>query len=149
MEQKSKQFHIGDILSITTDMLVSPRLMKGVYDILNYMTGDNLMTHQLPRVAKECKPYLIEQYPQLNSPEMSFALADFSAIMAKTSDDQKGFAVLGWLSKIYFGDYGIKFPSANNMLDVKPLPKGCHQYKNPIEEVVEMVGKNKVIVVEV
>lgn len=53
-----REFHIGDILSITTERLVSPRLIEGVYDILNYMTGDNLMTHQLPRASRHCAPYL-------------------------------------------------------------------------------------------
>ncbi len=61
----NKNFHIGDVLSITTGCLVSPRKMEGVYDILNFMTGDNLFTHQLPRASDECKPYLFKQYPQL------------------------------------------------------------------------------------
>ncbi len=62
---KIKKFHLGDVLSITTQRLVSPRHMVGVYDILNFMTGDNLFTHQLPRAANECKPYLLEQFPKL------------------------------------------------------------------------------------
>lgn len=59
----TKNFHIGDILSITTDFLVSPRGMDGIYDILNFITNDNLFTHQLPRVAKECRPFLLGKYP--------------------------------------------------------------------------------------
>jgi len=60
-----RNFHIGDILSITTGRLVSPRRMDGVYDILNYMTGDDLFTHQLIRAAEECAPALREQHPDL------------------------------------------------------------------------------------
>ena len=62
---KTKKFHLGDVLSITTGRLVSPRHMDGVYDILNFMTGDNLFTHQLPRASDECKPHLLAQFPQL------------------------------------------------------------------------------------
>jgi hypothetical protein len=63
----SRQFHISDILSITTGYLVSNRKMDGVYDILNFMTGEMLFTHQLPRAADECTPHLLRQYPILGS----------------------------------------------------------------------------------
>ena len=61
----TREFHLGDILSITTHRLVSPRHMDGVYDILNFMSGDDLMTHQLPRVCDEMKPRLLAQHPVL------------------------------------------------------------------------------------
>lgn len=60
-----KQFHISDVLSVTTGRLVSTRHMAGIYEILNHMTNDQLFTHQLPRASAECKPWLIRQYPQL------------------------------------------------------------------------------------
>ncbi len=61
----TKTFHLGDILSVTTGRLVSPRHIDGVYDILNWMTGDNLMTHQLPRACGECEGLLRAQHPDL------------------------------------------------------------------------------------
>ena len=61
----TKPFHLGDILSVTTERLVSPRHIGGVYDILNWMTGDNLLTHQLPRACDECKGPLLAQHPDL------------------------------------------------------------------------------------
>lgn len=62
----NKQFHLGDILSIITGNLVTPEgTIEGVYRILNYMTNDDLFTHALPRAADECRPYLLEQFPQL------------------------------------------------------------------------------------
>lgn len=62
-----RSFHLGDILSITTGCLVSPRHMDGVYDILNFMTGNDLYTHQLPSVAGEMAPRLLAQHPQLTA----------------------------------------------------------------------------------
>lgn len=62
-----RQFHLGDILTITTGRLVSPRHMDGVYDILNYMTGDTLFTHALPRASRECEEPLREMYPWLRA----------------------------------------------------------------------------------
>ena len=62
---EARDFHLGDILSVTTGLLVSPRHIEGVYDILNWMTGDNLFTHQLPRAGKECRDPLLRQHPDL------------------------------------------------------------------------------------
>jgi hypothetical protein len=42
----TREFHLGDVLSITTGVLVSPRRMEGVSDILEFMTGSDLFTHQ-------------------------------------------------------------------------------------------------------
>ena len=61
----SKNFHIGDILSITTGKLVGPNHMDGIYKILDFMTGDELFTGQLPRASEECKPFLLKQMPWL------------------------------------------------------------------------------------
>ncbi|WP_445080300.1 DUF7736 domain-containing protein [Brevibacillus laterosporus] len=52
-----KSFHISDILSVTTGKLLSTRRMDGVYDILNHMTGESLLTHQLPRAIRVCAPF--------------------------------------------------------------------------------------------
>lgn len=62
---KTKKFHLGDILSVTTGKLVSPRHMDGVYEILDFMTGQNNFTHMLPTAADRCTPYLFDQFPQL------------------------------------------------------------------------------------
>lgn len=123
---QTKEFHLGDVLSITTGRLVSPRHMDGIYDILNFLTGDNLFTHQLPRASDECKPHLLEQFPQLKE-------VDASAVNGKNYKQ--------WLAK-QVAKYGEKFT-------VKPIPNGAHEVKNPVEEVAEMMGDpNKVIVVE-
>jgi len=67
---ETRNFHLGDILSVTTGRLVSPRHMDGIYDILNFMTGDNLFTHQLPRACRECEGPLLAQHPDLAAVEV-------------------------------------------------------------------------------
>src|SRR5882724_2028097 len=66
-EDVTKQFHICDVLSVTTGILVSPRGMDGVYEILNWMTGESLYTHQLPRVCRKATPVLLAAYPELEN----------------------------------------------------------------------------------
>lgn len=63
----SRDFDLSDVLSATTGRLLSMRHMDGIYDVLNYMTGDNLMTHQLPRAMDQVKPEILRQHPDLEN----------------------------------------------------------------------------------
>ncbi len=125
-EQNYRDFHIGDILSITTGRLVSPRLIDGVYDILDYMTGDELMTHQLPRAAEECRPSLREQHPDL---------ADVAVPEEFTGKEH----VDRWL-----GDLVLQYGETRA---VRPLEAGDHRVINPIEELADMLGGSERIYV--
>ena len=138
---QTKQFHLGDVLSIATNRLVSPRHIDGVYDILNFMTGDNLFTHQLPRASDECKPYLVEQFPHLATAEMDSAIAELDDVLkVKSGKAEAKKIVADWLAK-QVSKYG-------EMFAVKPIPTDAHEVKNPIAEAVEMMGgPEKVIVV--
>lgn len=57
-EDGSRRFHIGDVLSVVSGRLVSPRGLQGVFDILEYMTDDSPNIIQLGRFTDECRPYL-------------------------------------------------------------------------------------------
>ncbi len=59
----SKKFHISTLITAGTGILVTE--MADVYKILNFMSGESLMTHQLPRVGDECEPVLKDLYPWL------------------------------------------------------------------------------------
>jgi hypothetical protein len=124
----TKQFHISDVLTITTGRLVSTRHMDGVYDILNWMTGESLYTHQLPRASRECAPALLAQFPALVDVPVPDDLTD-----AKKRD--------AWLVK-----QGKRF---GYLFDVAPLPPREAQYDTPIADAIEMMGDpTKVLVVE-
>lgn len=120
----ARLFHLGDVLSITDGRLLSPRLMDGVYDILNFMTGDNLFTHQLPRASRECRPFLIQQHPHLASIEIGEV----------TSENFKD--VLERLC----AEYG-------EQVMVNKLPEHAHEFIDPMSELAEKVHPDKIIVV--
>ncbi len=61
----TRDFHPGTVLSVTTGRLLSPDGIGGLYEILNWMTGDNLFTHQLIRASQECQEPLLAQHPAL------------------------------------------------------------------------------------
>lgn len=123
-----KSFHLGDILSITTGRLVSPDHMDGIYRIIDYMTGVPHFTRQLPRGAEACKPHLFEQHSWLSGVIPPVQFRD------KTHVDT-------WLSEMV-GRYGERH-------EVAPIPAGAYVGREPISELAEMVGPEKVIVVEV
>ncbi len=116
-------FALGDVLSITTGRLVSRDHIAGVYRILDHMTGERLMTHQIPRAGRECKPHLLRQHPQLA------AVVDFTneAHIWRWLDEQEA-------------TFGAT-------LNVEPLPDGEHDVRDPLEEACDMVGSEKVFVV--
>jgi hypothetical protein len=120
----TREFHIGGILSITTGCLVSPRRMEGVYDILNFLSGDNLMTHQLPRVSREMAPRLKAQHPQL-------ATISGDDVTSENHGD--------WLAA-RIAEFGEALPVRTE--------HQFHEIKNPIAEAEEMIGADRVIVVE-
>src|SRR5688500_3274407 len=76
----SARFPLGEVLSITTGRLVGREAIGGVYRILDYMTGESLFTHQLPRAAEECRPALLAQHPQLKDVEVPDDFDGFEAV---------------------------------------------------------------------
>lgn len=63
---KARRFHLGDILTVTTGgILLSPRLMDGMYDILGWLAGEPVWTHQIPRVVREAQSIVLAQHPDL------------------------------------------------------------------------------------
>src|SRR5690242_17492626 len=121
MNEGTKTFHIGDILSVTSDRLVSPRHIGGVYDILGWMTGEELFTHQLPRASRECEGNLRAQFPDL----AAVAVPDFD-IPDGASKDEAMAVVMGWLDGVV-AEHG-------ETREVRPLPEADHTSIDPIDE---------------
>lgn len=121
----SRSFPLADVLSITTGRLLPRRHMDGMYELLGYMTGQDLYTHQLGVAADRCGPALREQHPLLNAltPPPSGDLADLMAWLVE-AERVHGEALL-----------------------VRPLADWVR--RDPIEDACDMVGAEKVFVVPV
>lgn len=126
----SETFALGDVLSVTTGALVSRDHMAGIYRVLNFMTGDDLFTHQLPRAMREVEPSLREQHPGL--------FIDPPDLEGVADDDTKA-AVFDWLAEqeARFGE----------TVEVRPLPPGDHTRIDPLSELGLMgVPSERIIV---
>jgi hypothetical protein len=121
---QTRSFHIGDILSITSGKLVSPRHIDGVSDLLGWMTGEKPMTHQLPRLSDECEPALREQFPDLAAVDVPKGL----------NSEEK---VLFWLGGLE-AEYGTR-------REVAPLPRQDHTSIDPIAEAKMMNPEMRII----
>jgi hypothetical protein len=120
---KSKLFHLGDVLSITTGNLMSPNGMGGIYGILNFMTSDNLFTHQIGRAIGECAPDLLAQHPALATVEIpEITPENFKAVM-------EGLCA----------EYGEE-------LLIEKLPEHQHEFIDAMSELAEKVHPDKIIV---
>lgn len=123
---ETREFHLGDILTITTGRLVSPRHIDGVYDILNFMTGDSLFTHQLPRGMEECQGPLLAQHPDLAGVAVPDDFGD---------DPETG--VKAWLAE-QVAVYG-------EMRAVAPLAADEHTHIDPFTEMRKMAPHAEII----
>jgi hypothetical protein len=119
----TRTFHLGDVLSITTGRLVSPRHMEGIHGILDWMTGDSLFTHQLPRAMDECQGPLLAQHPDLAAIVPPETFGDGSKDGAKEAVDL-------WLAE-QVAAYG-------ETREVAPLAGGEHTRIDPITELRTM-----------
>jgi hypothetical protein len=118
---ENMKFDLGTVLTITTGILLTK--IDNVYKILDYMTGDSLFTHQLPRVSRECEPILLKQFPQLKG-------IDVSDVNSDNWNDflQKQIEIFG------------------NEFEVIPVSLFEHQHIDPIEELESMVDPSKIVV---
>ena len=96
-------------MSASTGFLLC--IVDELYEILDYMTGDSLFTHALPRASRECTPYLKEQFPFIN---------DIDATVV-TKDNWQQF-LNEQIAK--YGEWHI----------VKPMHAEDHEVIDPIEE---------------
>lgn len=133
-DRPSKAFHIGDLLSVTDGRLVSPNHIGGVYEVVDFVTGEAHMTHQLPRAMDDVRPWVLDQHPWLADVVFDFDIPDDC-----DRDEAQG-VVFGWLARVS-AQYGETH-------DVKPMPLGMYLGREPIAELREMAPHMKVITVD-
>jgi hypothetical protein len=58
-----REFAPGAVLTITTGKLLTE--FDNLYQILSYLTGYSIMTHEISGLVKEFQPYILDLFPEL------------------------------------------------------------------------------------
>lgn len=117
------KFSIGAVLTITTGIVLT-RDFGEAHRLMDHLTGDSLLTHQLPRAAEPCKAALLAQFPALATVKPSENARNTWEAWLETE------AVL----------HGESF-------DVAPMTGW--ESRDPMAETVEVFGKDRVVAVRV
>jgi hypothetical protein len=118
------KFDLGTVLSVTDGHLFTS--MDNVYKILNFMTGDDLFTHQLPRAMDECAPEIMKQYPMLSEFKTNSGTIENVESVLKQAVETYG-----------------------NEFEIEPLANNEHKIIDPLVEAQSMLGKNTKIIIPV
>jgi hypothetical protein len=122
-------FHLGDILSVMSGRLLTPNGLDGVQQLLSYLTGDDIFTHQIPRALTACGPVLRKRYPGL----AAIPIPDPGEFATQNDLDL-------WLA-------GEAAAHGGYTHLVRPLAPGIWQSRNPVEELADVMPNAKIIVV--
>lgn len=126
MTTETRDFDLADILSVTTELLLSHRHVDGLYDLMGFMTGESLFTHQLPRACEPCSNELLKQMPWLAElrPPRDVSKAD----------------LFGWLTRME-QEHGMRHQVIGRCVG--------WERRDPIAELDQIAGPRPVVVVRV
>lgn len=145
-EENTKSFPLRVVLTVTTGrLLTEPKGphdngIGALYELLNWITGDNLFTHQLPRAGRAARPWLLKCFPELIPVNASMGNLD-EWIQRDNTGGQEGI-------KMWLAELKLLFPGLREFYDVAPMPEGWTTI-DPLIEAESMFSKDKIIAVEV
>jgi hypothetical protein len=122
---KTKAFPTADVLSTVTGRLLAD--IGGIYEVCNWMTGESVYTHQLPRICREARPVIVAAYP-----EMAAAVTESEEVTPENFRD--------WLAT-WLGRYGAT-------IEVPKFTADEHEAIDPMSELAEKVSPDRIIVVK-
>lgn len=65
IKRKTKNFPTDAVMSALTGVLVSEKGIQSVYEVLSWMTGELVFTHQLGRISDEAIPVMVRMDPTI------------------------------------------------------------------------------------
>jgi hypothetical protein len=107
---------------------VSPDHIGGVYNVIDFVTGQPHMTHQLGRATDVVRPFLLEQHPWLSEISVPDGLGS----------EEKVYAWLATATNRWGESH-----------EVKPMSPGMYVGRDPLEELMEMAPHAEIIPVVV
>lgn len=143
--EETKTFSLRTVLTGVTGRLLTER--KGpddngigdLYELLAWMTMDTPFTRQLGRFMDECKPHLLQLFPELGLACASLKSLDAWLERAPTCP-QEGI-------KMWITELKMLFPHIQDEYAIPQFPL-YHDIKDPQAELREMAPNAEIIVVQ-
>lgn len=90
-ESKNNQrsFELGTILSLTTHRMLND--LDKIQEALDFITDDQIMTHQIPRVLDEVTPFILSLYPDLAEVEVDDSINTKEKVEAFVNSQKEKF----------------------------------------------------------
>lgn len=120
----TKEFSTRDVLSTITGMLMGD--IGGVYEVLNWMTGESVYTHQIPRISREAQPVILALHPELAS-----TIAEAEQVTPEN--------YLTW-RETWEKRHGLT-------ITVPKMTIAAHERIDPLSELAEKVSPEKIVLV--
>lgn len=117
---QKRVFKLEEVISAVRGVLLCD--IGQIYEVLNFLTGDDLMTHQLPRAGKDVQPSVFAQHPFLKD-------LDLSRINKDTWKQELDLLKKEW----------------PNELELTPMKD--YMPKDPLEEIIEMKGGSENVII--
>jgi hypothetical protein len=70
-EEQQKEFHLGDLLTVSTGRLYSPKLILGTKEFMDYLFSTDVPISMVPRASVLCRPFILAQFPWLSEIELT------------------------------------------------------------------------------
>lgn len=121
---ETKEFPADVVLTIVTGHMICDQIGQ-VYEILNWMTDDEIYTHQIPRVIREVRGEIVKMHPRLAQ----------ATPMEGIEGEPFAIWVRNWITK--HGYTYIKVPKVSHL----------HVRKDPVAELQERFPNANIIVV--
>lgn len=119
---ETKEFKTRDVMSTITGRLMGD--IGGVYEVLNWMTGESVYTHQLSRISMEAVPVILAAHPHLEP-----------AIGEAENVNRENFAE--WRDR-WEERYGVTIAVPKFTIDT-------HERIDPLSELAEKVHPSRII----
>lgn len=122
---EAKDFTIGAAASITTGILLCDNFGE-VHELMEWLAGFPIWTHQIPRLSNELRALALVQHPGLPTKET----------IGEVNRDNNWPTILADIERRLGPKLAFKKGDGN-----------LAERRNPIEEAVELMGKGRVIAV--
>ncbi|MET8648467.1 DUF7736 domain-containing protein [Nocardia aurea] len=139
---ETREFHIGDILSVTSPHLVSPNHIMGVWNLLAWMTGEEPRRHQMPRFARECDASLREQFPDLAALDVPSGLDSEEKVLFWLGAQESEHGTRRMVAKLALDEHASIDPDAElSMLQAKARAAMAAQWMEAFAGMTETAAR--------